>query len=224
MNSHSAIFKLLILSKETMKWKSHTLRWFIMLIMETVYQQTIIIKTEHHPVSGIQTASTPLTLSWGYTSSERNLCLFVPLPHLFHHPAFKHCPTHTEAVIIKMCTNNLTLVAKKACSQHFLLVDNTEAISAPLPASVITPLPPPWKLGAWLSIRQPGSSCVCCLPLWASQTRPPSPLQWIRTELLLVKCHKKLQDSDSEADRTNRAGYCAGACLIWWVTGNNGVI
>lgn len=116
-------------------------------------------------------------------------CLLPPL-HLCHHAAFLHCPTHAEAFIIKICTNNLTLVAKKARSQHFLLADNTEAISAPLPGSVITPLPPPWKLGAWLSIRQPGSSCVCCLPLWASQTRPPSPLQWIHTEPLLVTCHK----------------------------------
>lgn len=117
---------------------------------------------------------------WPYPAAIlplNGICACLP-PNLCHYLAFKHCPTHAEAVIIKICTNNLTLVAKKARSQHFLLADNTEAISAPLPGSVITLLPPPWKLGAWLSIRQPGSSCVCCLPLWASQTRPLSPLQW----------------------------------------------
>ncbi len=89
----------------------------------------------------------------------------------------------------KTHTNNLTLVVDEVHSQHFLLAKNTEANSVPLPDCVITALPPPWKQRAWLSIRQPDSSCVCSLLYQASKTRPlslwwtPSLIHWIYTEL-----------------------------------------
>lgn len=93
----------------------------------------------------------------------------------------------------------MTLVVDKVHSQHFLLAKNTEAIRAPLPDCIITLLPPPWKRRAWLSIRQPDSSCVCSLLYWASKTRPLS-LLWtlslihrIYTGLRLATCHKALQ-------------------------------
>ena len=81
-------------------------------------------------------------------------------------------PPHTHSNSYhKTRTNNLTLVVDKVHSQHFLLAKNTGAISVPLPDCVITLLlPPPWKLRAWLSIRQPDSSCVCTLLYRASKT------------------------------------------------------